>query len=575
MRKRLKTLAFIVAVTLSVTTLGGCSSKVTFENFLHNLFVSEVTGNTLNLHYTLKNPEEYGIKYYPISLGGYDPDSTEKYVAEVKKLQSQLLAFPYTSMSLEEKLTYDILNDYLNTQLALSSFTLYEEPLSYANGIQMQLPILLAEYKFEDKKDVEDYPELIKLVDEYFEDMVAFEKDKAAAGLFMSDELCNRVIDSCEAFLENQKSHYLLSTFENRLKALNLSEKEVTAYTNANKSTFEKEIVPAYENLMQELTKLLGSGKNSKGVCNFKDGKRYYELLIYSETGCDDSIDTILTRIEEQRTKDLLVCADLLEKNPKIFEECDSIVWTMSDEMTMLGHLEQAILSDFPACPNTDYCINYVDPALEEYLSPAFYITAPMDDYSENAIYINDANEGSDIYYFTTLAHEGFPGHLYQTVMSYEYELLPIRNVLNYGGFVEGWATYIEMMSYYYADVDMDIAEMLSHNRSATLSLYATSDIGIHYLGWDEEDMVRFWSSYGIVDKNTINEITQLILSEPGNYLKYYVGYLEFLNLKDYAQNLFGNDFSSVEFHRAILDIGPAPFSIVEDYLDDFYSPQT
>lgn len=575
MRKKFRILAFTMAFALCVTTLGGCRTQVTFEDFLHNLFVSEVTGNTLNLHYTLKNPEEFGIKYYPISLGGYDPDSTEKYVAEVKKLQSQLLSFPYTSMSLEEKLTYDILSDYLDTQLALSSFTLYDEPLSYANGMQMQLPILLAEYKFDDKRDVEDYLDLLKLVDEYFEDMVAFEKDKAAAGLFMSDELCNRVIDSCEAFLKNQENHYLLSTFENRLKDLNLSEKEVDTYTNENKSTFENEIVPAYENLIQELKKLLGSGKNPKGVCNFKDGKRYYELLIYSETGCDDSIDTILTRIEEQRMKDLLVCADLIEKNPKIFEECDSLVWTMTDEMAMLGHLEQAILSDFPACANTDYCINYVDPALKEYLSPAFYITAPMDDYSENAIYINDANEGSDIYYFTTLAHEGFPGHLYQTVMSYEYELLPIRNVLNYSGFVEGWATYIEMLSYYYADVDMDIAEMLSHNRSATLSLYATSDIGIHYLGWDEEDMVRFWSSYGIADKNTINEITQLILSEPGNYLKYYVGYLEFLSLKDHAQDLFGNDFSSLEFHRAILDIGPAPFSIVEDYLDDFYSPQT
>ena len=116
---------------------------------------------------------------------------------------------------------------------------------------------------------------------------------------------------------------------------------------------------------------------------------------------------------------------------------------------------------------------------------------------------------------------------------------------------------------------------MLSHNQSATLSLYATSDIGIHYMNWTEDDMYKFWSSYGITDKNTIHEITQLILSEPGNYLKYYVGYLEFMELKNYAKDLFGEDYSTVEFHRALLDIGPAPFSIVEDYLDDFYSPQT
>jgi uncharacterized protein (DUF885 family) len=247
----------------------------------------------------------------------------------------------------------------------------------------------------------------------------------------------------------------------------------------------------------------------------------------------------------------------------------------MTEEMQMLEHLENAMLADFPACPDTNYNIEYVDPALQEYLSPAFYITAPIDNYMENSIYINDADERGGIDYFTTLAHEGFPGHLYQTVMSYEYELHPVRSILNYSGFVEGWATYIEMMSYYYANLDMDIAEMLSHNQSATLSLYATSDIGLHYMNWTAEDMYKFWSSYGITNKNTINEITQLILSEPGNYLKYYVGYLEFLELKDFAKKEFGSDYSSVEFHRALLDIGPAPFSIVEKYLEKFYSPQT
>jgi uncharacterized protein (DUF885 family) len=441
--------------------------------------------------------------------------------------------------------------------------------------MQMQLPILMAEYDFNSERDVRDYLGLLALVDEYLEDMVAFEKDKSAAGLFMSDELCNRVIDSCEAFLENQENHYILVTFENRLKKLELPEETKADYIQQNRKIFEQEIVPAYENLGKELQKLLGTGKNTGGVCNLPDGKRYYELLIYLETGCSDSIDKIFERIETQRFKDLLVCSDLVEKNPDIYEECAGIIWTMTEEMQMLEHLENAMLADFPACPDTNYNIEYVDPALQEYLSPAFYITAPIDNYMENSIYINDADERGGIDYFTTLAHEGFPGHLYQTVMSYEYELHPVRSILNYGGFVEGWATYIEMMSYYYANLDMDIAEMLSHNQSATLSLYATSDIGLHYMDWSAEDMYKFWSSYGITNKNTINEITQLILSEPGNYLKYYVGYLEFLELKDFAKKEFGSDYSSVEFHRALLDIGPAPFSIVEKYLEKFYSPQT
>ena len=565
-----------LALALCITTLTSCGQQQTFEEYTNELFLDEIAANTINLHYTIEDPKAYGIKNYDVALGGYSSDDGGAYVNGLKKLKLELLTYPYTSLTLEEQLTYDIFNDFLDTQLSMSGFNLYDEPLSFSNGMQMQIPILLAEYEFNSEQDVKDYLELITLVDEYLDDMIQFEKDKASAGLFMSDELCNRVIDSCEAFLENQDNHYMLTTFENRLLDLGLSKAKIDKYLQSNTKTFQEEIVPAYEELIQELTALLGSGNNEWGVCHLPDGKKYYELLVYSETGCNDSIDDIYKRIETQRMNDLIVCADLQEKDPSIVEQLSYLEWELEDEDAMLSVLQEAMLVDFPAAPTTEYTIHYVDPALEDYLAPAFYIVAPIDNYTENAIYINDANKESDIYYFTTLAHEGFPGHLYQTVMSYEYDMMPIRNIFNYSGYVEGWATYIEMMSYYYSDLDDDLASMLAHNQSATLSLYATSDIGLHYMEWTAEDMYNFWSLYGITNEDTINEITQLILSEPGNYLKYYVGYLEFLELKDYAKDLLGADYSMVEFHRTILDIGPAPFHILEEYFEEYYSsPQT
>ena len=565
-----------MVLVFCIPMLSGCSQKQTFAEYCDSIFLEEITANTINLHYTIEDPKAYGIKNYPISLGGYSSDGQEDHINSLKKLKLELLSYPYTSLTTEEQLTYDIYSDYLDTQIQLCGFSLYEDPLSFSNGMQMQLPILLAEYEFNSEQDVTDYLELITLLDEYIDDLIQFEKDKSAAGLFMSDELCNRVIDSCEAFLENQDEHYMLTTFENRLEALNLSEKDTANYIKSNQNTFQKQIVPAYEKLIQELTALLGTGKTEGGLCNLPDGKAYYEILVYSETGCDDSIEDIYNRIELQRMSDLLVCADLQEKDPTLIDQLSYLEWDMDDENEMLSLLQDEMLKDFPGCPSTNYTIHYVDPALEEYLAPAFYIVAPIDNYTDNSIYINDANDSSDIYYFTTLAHEGFPGHLYQTVMSYEYNMMPIRNILNYSGYVEGWATYIEMMAYYYGDLEDDFAAMLSHNQSATLSLYATSDIGLHYMGWTMDDMYEFWASYGITDKETVYEITQLILSEPGNYLKYYVGYLEFLELRDYAKSTLGDNYSIVEFHRTVLDIGPAPFHIIESYLEEYYSsPQT
>ena len=156
--------------------------------------------------------------------------------------------------------------------------------------------------------------------------------------------------------------------------------------------------------------------------------------------------------------------------------------------------------------------------------------------------------------------------------MSYEAGLSPARSILNFPGYVEGWATYVEMLSYQYAGLEEDVASMLSMNQSALLSLYASTDLGIHYDGWSFDDTVAFWSGYGISDADSLREVYELIVQEPSHYLKYYVGYLEFLNLKELAKETYGSIYSDVAFHQALLTIGPAPFAIVEKYLGEYYS---
>ena len=523
----------------------------------------------------MENPESYGIKHHKISLGDFSKKARAAAKTHLQQTKDELSTYSYLTLSTEEKLTYNILEDYLDTQLLLCNFDLYQEPLSSSGGLHMELPILFAEYKFNSEQDVKDYLELISLTDEYYQQLIDFEKEKAAAGLFMSDVQCKTVIESCQSFLENEDAHYLITTFAHRIEELNLSEKKKENYIEKNKSVLKTQIFPAYEFLITELSSLLGSGCNNAGLCFFEDGKDYYELLVYAETGCSDSLDTIFSRIEAQRMEDLSICANLQLQDSTILEQCIFVDLEMSNPEMMISCLQQEILEDFPAPPSTHYEINYVDNSLEEYLAPAFYIVAPLDNYKENVIYINNAYVTNDLYAFTTLAHEGFPGHLYQTVMGYEYNLPEIRSILNYAGYTEGWATYIEMMSYTYAGLDEKVASMLSHNQAATLSLYASSDIGLHYYGWTKEDMYAFWNNYGISDIKAIDEITQLILAEPGNYLKYYVGYLEFLDLQEKTRISLGDNFSLQEFHRTILDIGPAPFSILEKYFWTYYSPQT
>jgi uncharacterized protein (DUF885 family) len=244
-----------------------------------------------------------------------------------------------------------------------------------------------------------------------------------------------------------------------------------------------------------------------------------------------------------------------------------SITLADSNPSSILATLATQISGDFPALPAVHTTVKYVQESMEEYLSPAFYMIPPLDDNNENIIYINAGHISSDMSLFTTLAHEGYPGHLYQTVYYENQSHDPIRSLLNFGGYTEGWATYSEMLSYYYAPIEKSQALVLQKNASIILGLYALADMGIHYDGWSLTDTISFFSTYGITDADTIQSIYKLIIADPANYLKYYIGYVEFLELKKEAIEAWGDDFTQERFHRAVLDAGPAGFEIIEEYM--------
>ncbi len=58
-----------------------------------------------------------------------------------------------------------------------------------------------------------------------------------------------------------------------------------------------------------------------------------------------------------------------------------------------------------------------------------------------------------------------------------------------------------------------------------------------------------------------------LIIADPANYLKYYIGYLEFLELKKDAVDKWEDNFTQMQFHKAVLDVGPASFDVIRAYL--------
>lgn len=562
-------LAAVLSIIYAAILSPAGKSTGSFSEFCTTLFREEMKSNTMNLHFTLKDPKTAGIDSYEITLGSLSGDSPHNQARQLKKLSEELKKYSHCSLKGKDRLTCRLLSDYISRQQNLAAYPYYDEPLTPSGGVTSQLPVLLAEYTFRNTRDIEDYLGLLSQMDTYFSGILDYEQKKADAGLFMSDEACLKVIEGCEVFTEHPDDNFLIDTFSNRLNAMDgLTDTQKNTYLKQHSKVLSDHVIPAYSQMIKGLTMLLGRGHNNWGLCNFPEGKAYYEAVVSADTGCDDSVEDLFSQIAKARREDLTFCQNLLEKNLKLASQSPKPDAALKEENAMLSRLQKEILTDFPAPPQTEVEICHVDPALSEYLAPAFYITAPIDDISHNRIYINDAKNDTDIYYFTTLAHEGYPGHLYQTICTSSYGAPEVLSLINYPGYTEGWATYTEMQAFYYAGLDPDLASLLQHNQSATLSLYATADIGIHYFGWEKEKNAAFWSEYGVDDTATVKRITDLILEEPGNYLKYYVGYLKFRQMREQLA-LENKSFSVSAFHEAILHTGPSPFSVLEETVRD------
>lgn len=542
------------------------SSDRQFRTFTRSLFQTEVSANTISLHYTLRSPSDYGIADIPATYGSLSSDPVAA-KASVRNVLSSLQEFDPDTLSSENALTFKILDTYLKNASTGTDYLLYQEPLGPVSGIHTQLPVLLSEYSFYDTQDVETYLALLKETPSYFDSVIRFEQKKAASGLFMPDYQADSVLDTCQSFIDMGKENYLVSTFNERIASLDLlPENKKDSFQKENMKLVTEEIYPAYQNLITAIKSLKGKGMNEQGLSHFPYGKKYYEYLVRQTTGCNESISRLRLMTRAQILEDLSAMQKVLFPADAALTQASVLEQTSPD--SMLDDLRSKITDTFPEIPDVDFQVKYVPESMQDYLSPAFYMIPAIDNLTENVIYINNGQTSSGLNLYTTLAHEGYPGHLYQTVYFSASEPDPIRSILDFGGYVEGWATYAEMMSYYLAPLPKTEASLLQKNSSVILGLYALADMGIHYDGWSVTDTVRFFSDYGINDPNAVQSVYKLIIGSPANYLKYYIGYLKFYELKKEMADALGNQFSQKEFHRAVLDVGPAPFEIVYDEVE-------
>ena len=579
----------VAGLFLVVLGFGGCaeiadengkagssvSEDERFEAYTREVFCSEVSENAVSLHYTLKYPQEYGIESAPAVYGTVVTDE-QAVKAGVENMEKALITFEKNKLSVENQITYDVLQSYLDSAERSAEYLWYDEPLGTVSGVQTQLPVVLSEYRFYEKEDADTYLDLMRSTGNYFDEVIAFERGKSEKGLFMSEKLADAVIEQCQAFLDMGNGNYLYSTFVERMRESGkFTEEEMGEYTKKNAQVIEEVVCPAYERLMAAVRELKGTGKNEEGLCGLPQGQEYYQVLVDQSVGTKESIVQLEELTRRQMEDDITAMEGVLGAKVEEAKESAADMKQGTAEL-ILKKLSDGIEKAFPETPDTTLEVKYVPKEMEEHLSPAFYMIPAIDNSRENVIYINQGQMRDDLSLFTTLAHEGYPGHLYQTTYFADSDPDLIRYLIAPDGYVEGWATYCELFSYSYADTGKPLLNTLAQANYATiLCLYAKCDLGINALGWTENDVASYIADFGFTDKNVAHEMYLSMVSNPGNYCKYVLGWIGFSELKKEARAQTGSAFSNPDFHKYILDMGSVPFDMLFDRLEDWCSVQS
>lgn len=549
-----------------------------FQEMIHNLFYDTVTSSGLTMHSMLTDPEAYGITEYPETLGDYSIQALQDNYAELQEDYEKLLSIDRDALSTELQTDYDILLEYMETEQEGEKFLLYDHPFSAISGVQVELPIVLAEYSFRTPEDVEHYLALLSSIDEYYDQLLEYVQAQKEAGIFLSDQTINDVLDSCQSYLDAPETGMMAETFLSRLDSLTeLSQEDREALISRNEEILKNDFTAAYVTLTEGLEDMKGHAESPSGASSLPNGTEYYEYLLKSSTYTSYRNPKALKDAIAGRMLDELDHAqELMSQEPELIHDLYQFEFSIQDPEDALTDLQTKLLTDFPEVPAYAYEVRTLPEALEPYTSPAFYLSPPIDTQNENFIYINQSSVAARNDIYTVMAHEGYPGHLYQCNYFNTVNHSLLRSLMSFSCYVEGWATYVQYLAYQWDDqIRPELAELLAINESAYLALYALVDYQVNYEGMTVEELGEFLNElFRISNPEAADSLYQIVCEDPANYMKYYVGYLEISEMREKAEEVLGNDFDAKAFHTFLLDFGPAPFSLIWKHFDEWLLSQ-
>ena len=580
-----KKITLLMLSAVMAFSFTGCSKKDSgeeqkkFDEFMKQEFVESMEQSYPNTHIILENPKDYGVDTSKTKVQ-IDKELNETTMKENKELNEKsakaFKEFDRDTLSDEQKETYDIYSYMLDytTEMNDSKFDYMSMPLESMTGMHTQLPTLFSDWTLRNEQDVKDVITLMKSVRPYMDSILAYTKKQEEKGTLMLD--IKSVKEYCEKVVKEDVNSSVLTGLNESIDNLKLGDDKTKQYKAELKKAFQEYFLPAYSDIIKTMKELDSSKNNTLGLSHMKNGKEYYELLCKQATGTDKSIEDIKKELNSMSRSSLLAVQSVISKNKNLYDEYvnGKIKTKYKDFESMLKDLDKDIKDDFPSVGTLNYRIRPIGEDLASGGVAAYFNIPALDGTTPKQIRVNmmeDALDVQSLETFSTVAHEGIPGHMYQIAYAYKNVKDPWRNSMaSFLGYTEGYATYTELYALKYLDgVSADAVKLQQNMVVYQDCLIALADIGIHYEGWTKEDLSNFLEENGL-GVSDVSDFYNQLQANPTAFLSYYVGYVQIANLKKDAQEELKDKFNDRDFHEAILKSGAAPFHVVEENVKDY-----
>ena len=524
------------------------------------------------LHMFMDDPAHYGVdpKSVNMTLGDFTEEDTEQTTKEAAVYLERLNAIDREQLPQEKQFSYDVLQDILaNFAKDTSEFAYQYEPLTEYTGVHSNMPLSFALFELKNKTDIEDYLTLLADMPRYMGQILAYEQKRAEMGIFMTESALDAILEDCKLIIDSKENSFLYVTFDDAIDQLtDLTPEQAQAYKDRNASLIQNEYVNSYQTLYDGLKALRKDCRSYEKAATYSDlEKRYFESRMQEEGGNSLSVEETLELLKNELAYLLYDIVSIQSSNPKIYDQ--TIQLTSGNMQTDLDYLQSIISPILPKLPEHNLTLSDVPEELQTQFSPAAYVVPSMDDWKDNTIFINTSVKDPTL--LLTLAHEGYPGHMYQYLYQRSKDDLGLmQRAANFGGYAEGWAQFAEFLTtQYQTKYDQEYVRFQFENNIMSSSiLTSVISIMVNYYGYTQDALENYLNALGLKGEQFAPVYYKLAVDQPYYSFEYGIGYAQLAKLYRDESSDLGDSFEMSEFLKTYLDLGPGNFDLIREQMD-------